>query len=160
MSNSNNPFMDAFKVFTDNNMFSQNKSMLHAMDMNNLVSIQNRNAETMTAANQMIAENMQAIMRRQAEMMQNNATNMFQLVKEVATSTNPEANTNKNSNFAKNTFDNAVSNTKELMEMAMKSNMEMFNFITDKMSENMSECCDQARTTASTVVNAAKKKTA
>jgi phasin family protein len=149
-SQNNNPFMDGFKMFTDGNMFSNNK-MMQMFDMNQMMTIQRRNAEMMSAANQSIAENMQALMRRQAEVMQSGAADMFQMVKEIAISPNPEVGMSKTANFTKNSFENAMSNTREMAEMAVKSGMEMFDMMSKRMADNMSEC-------SNVCMSAAKKK--
>lgn len=145
----NNPFMEYFKSFTENNMMNQNmsnfKMMNMNMDMSNMLGSQRRNAEMMTSMNQVFTENMHSIMRRSAEIMQNISSDMFQLMKDMSTSQNPEASTQKQINFAKHNFDQNVTNVKEIFEMMAKSNMEMFDLMSKNMCENFGEACQMAK---------------
>lgn len=143
-----NPFADAFKAFTDFSAFSNQKAP--AFDMNSLLAAQRRNAETLSTVNQVITESFQAVIRRQAEIMQSNASEVFQLVKEVTTANSPETATAKQTAFAKSALETAISNTRELAEMVSKSNIEVFDVIGRRISENICEA-----TTAATKKKAA-----
>jgi phasin family protein len=145
--------MDAMKLFNNNNFVNQAKSMMQSIDLNNVATIQRRNTETMINANQMIAENTQAIMQRQAEIIQKESQNLFDIQKD-ASSNNIESNMDKGANFVKNMFDNSIDNTRELIERITKSNMELYDYLTKRLSENISEL----NNTAQNVTNNVKKK--
>ena len=139
------PFADYMKMFTDNNMWSnmfnqQNKGSPSMMDMNGMMSMQKRNAEAMSAANQMMMENAQSFMRRQAEIVQAGAADAFQMVKELAISPNPEVSMNKQMHFMKSVVEAAVSNAREMGEMVAKSHLEVFDVLGKRMSDSVSEC--------------------
>ncbi len=135
-------FKDAFKAFGD---FSNNKNF----DLNPLLQAQRRNAEAFSAVSQVLTENMQAVVRRQAEILQSGTTDMLQLVKDVAASPNPEATVAAQTAFAKTSFENAVSNTRELAEMVSKSSIEVFDVFSRKLSDGLTDS-----------LNATKKKAA
>lgn len=154
MFNFNNPFMDVMKLFNNNNFVNQAKSMMQSIDLNNVSSIQRRNTETMINANQMIAENAQAIMQRQIEIIQKESQSLFDAQKENVSNNNIESNIDKSANFVKNIFDNSIDNTRELIERITKSNMELYDYLTKRLSENISEL----NNTAQNVTNNVKKK--
>lgn len=140
--NQTNPFAEAFKSFTDFSAFNAQKTP--AFDVNALISAQRRNAETLSTVNQVLTESFQAVIRRQAEIMQANASDMFQFVKEVTTSNSPETATAKQTAFAKNAIESAISNTRELAQMVSKSSIEVFDVIGKRASENINEVANAA----------------
>jgi phasin family protein len=139
-NNFNNPFMDAFtKMFTDGSMMSANK-MMPMFDMNKMASMQRQNAEMMSAVGQAMTEGMQTMMQMQAKKMQADAADMFQLVKEVAISPNPETGMAKGAAFAKHSFENTMSNISEMSEMSAKAGKEIFEMVSKRMSDSMADC--------------------
>lgn len=164
MANNNNhqhnPFVDAFKMFGEWGSFnpaSFNPASFNPakswnpVDVNNLMAMQRRNVETVSAANQAAAEGLQAIMRRQAEIVQSGASDLFQLIKDMSVSTNHDNAAVKQANFMKTSIESAVSNVRELAEMANKSALEVFDILGNRVAENISECATSG---------AGKKKTA
>ena len=126
-----NPFQDAFKVFTD--------FKAPTADFNQFFSFGRRNVEALTAANQAVAEGAQAVARRQAEILKNNTEEAIQLFRDVYSSKNPEASASKQAEFAKQAFESALSNLREMFEMVSKSNVEAAEVITKRVSEIMNE---------------------
>lgn len=114
-----NPFIDNFKMFMGNKL-ANNQEVL-----NELADVMNKNT--------------QAIMRRQTEMIQKSASDMFQLVREVSSSNTPEAVVTKQADFAKDNVESMMSNVRELANMVVKSNMQMYDLISQGTSENMKE---------------------
>ena len=139
-SQQNNPFAEAFKVFGDWGSSMNSMKSWNSLDMNNFAVMQGRNVETVSAANQAAAEGMQAIMRRQAEIIQSGASELFQLIKDVSVSTSQENAAAKQAAFMKLSVESAVSDARELAEMANKSAMEVFDIIGSRAAENISEC--------------------
>ena len=140
-----NPFADCMKAFSDknmwNNMFHQpSKAQPSMMDVNGMMAMQKRNLEAVSSMNQMMAENVQSLMRRQAEAVQSSASEAFQMVKEMAVSSNPEICVNKQANFAKSSLENVVAHAREMAEMVAKSNFEVFDMLGKRMADAMGEC--------------------
>ena len=132
-----NSFAEMYKNFSENNMMFQK---MPGLDMCQLSSMQKRAAEAMSSVSQVVSQNMQSMMKRQSEIMHSSANDALHFVKEVASSPSAEVGMNKSVSLMKHNFENTSSNARELMDMAMKSGMEMFDMVTKKMSENMSEC--------------------
>lgn len=142
-----NPFIDSFKdAFKKFGELPANQTF----DMNPLLQAQRRNAEVFSAVSQVITESVQAIARRQAEILQAGTTEMLQLAKDVAASSSPETAMATQTAFAKTNFENSLSNTRELAEIVSKSSIEVFDVLSKKLSENVDE----------SLKTAAKKKTA
>jgi phasin family protein len=139
--------MNYTNAFTD--MFK------NTMDFNQLCSTQRRNIEALSAANQVVVEGAQAISRRQAEVMRSSVEDALKASKALMTSTTPETNLTKQADYAKSLFETALSNLREITEMATKSGFEAFDVLTSRAAETLEEVSKAAGTQTS-----AKKKTA
>lgn len=136
MSKQQNP-SDFFKAWTDFKM--------PTFDAGSFTAAQKRNLEALSAANQVVTESIQAISRRQAEVMRTNVENMLKASKEIWTSKSPETNTAKQAELAKSIYESAVSNAREISEMASKSSLEAFDII----SKCTADCiCDASKKAA------------
>ena len=130
----NNPFADAIKAFTDNiSAFTTQKTP--AFDVNSLVSAQRRSAEAFTAASEVFTQGLQAITRRQAEILQDNTSALLQFARDVATSSSPETAAAKHAAFTQGAVGSAISNTRELAQMVSKSGIEVFDVIAENINE-------------------------
>lgn len=141
--------MNYANAFTD--MFKNN------FDYNQILTTQRRNLEAASEASQAIVENAQAISRRQAEIARANVEGALKASKEIFTSGTPETNMAKQAAYAKNAFEGALANLREVSEMAAKSCFEIFDVITSRATESMEELSKASGVASST---AAKKKSA
>src|SRR3954468_21143962 len=112
--NYNNAFADMFK---------------NAFDLNQLFTTQRRNIEALSAANQAVVEGAQAISRRQAEVIREHVEESLKASKDLLTSGTPETNLTKHADFTKSIFESALSNLREITEMATKSGFEAFDVL-------------------------------
>ncbi|MFV9875947.1 MAG: phasin family protein [Rickettsiales endosymbiont of Dermacentor nuttalli] len=137
-NNQHNLFSEVFKSFSDWSNFNPNK--VCPVDVNSLASIQKRNTETISHANKLFTENVHSIMRRNTEIAQENAADLFHLIKDVVVSPNHEYTMSKQAEFVRSAFESTVKNAKELTEMVTKSTMELFDLVGHTVSENLKEC--------------------
>src|SRR5690606_11260562 len=91
-SATNKNYSEFFKAFSD---FS-----VPGVDFNHLFSLQRRNLEALSAANQVVAESVQAISRRQAELLQSQVERFLQTAREVLSSGSPEAGASRQADLA------------------------------------------------------------
>lgn len=123
--------MNYANAFTD--MFKNN------FDYNQVLTTQRRNLEAASEASQAVVENVQAISRRQAEIAREAVEGALKASKDIFTSGTPETNIAKQAAFAKNAFESALSNLREVSEMAAKSCFEIFDVVTSRASESIEE---------------------
>lgn len=120
----NNAFADLFK----NNF-----------DFNQLLSTQRRNIEALSEVNQTIVESAQAISRRQAEVIRENVENALKASKDLMTGGSPETSLTKQGELAKEFFENALANLREITETATKSGFEAFDVLNKRAAETIEE---------------------
>lgn len=141
-----NAFADMFKTDMFKNSF----------DYNQVLTTGRRNLEAASEASQAMVENVQAISRRQAEIARETVEGALKASKDIFTSGTPETNLAKQAAYAKDAFESALSNLREVSEMAAKSCFEIFDVVTSRASESIEELSKAAGASAP----AAKKKSA
>jgi len=120
-----------------NKMVSQYK--LPGVDTDALVASQRRNVEALTSANRAAFEGVQAIAKRQAEILQETMNEVATAFDAVSKSGSPQAAAAKQAELAKEAFEKALANMRELAEMVAKSNEEATQAINGRISETLDE---------------------
>ncbi len=121
-------FMKSFSDFT-----------VPAMDFNSFFALQRRNIEAFSAANQVVSEGVQAISRRQAEIMQAQIEDMLKTAREVLSSGSPEASATKQADYAKALLEQSMVYAREIAEMASKSNVEALDIINKRVVDSLED---------------------
>ena len=114
------------------------------MNMEGAMSMQRKNMEALTTANQLAAEGFQTIARRQAEILKESIEDFTGALKDMMSAGSPENNAAKHADIAKHTFERTLANMRELAELAAKSNAEAFEVINKRMVESIDEMKDMA----------------
>jgi phasin family protein len=139
MAKSGNPFGD----FDFSKMMDPSKMMgdfkVSGVDMDQVVASQRRNLEALTAANQLAVEGMQAIARRQAEILRQMMEEASQAMRDVMSAGSPEDKAARQTELAKEAFKRAISNMRELAEMVAKSQGEAFDVINKRVTDSLDE---------------------
>ena len=149
MANTPNPFLnfDFTKLAGDfnptkmteefTNAFSQFK--LPGVDVNSIVASQQKNLEALTSANQTAIAGIQAIVTRQAEIMQQTMTATASAVEGLTKSGTPQEASAKQADLVKATFEKALTDMTEIAQMVSKSNVEASAAINKRLSESLDE---------------------
>jgi phasin family protein len=117
-------------------MFSNGK--LPSFDVEGAMAAQRKNVEAFTQANQAAIEGVQAIAKRQAEIVREAVETYTNLAKEVA-QLGAEERFAKQAQVAKEIFEQAIANVGELKEIAEKSQAEVTSVISKRVSDNFDE---------------------
>ena len=130
---SGNPFLefDLSKVLGD--------YKLPGLDVESILASQRKNIEAVTAANQLAIEGLQAVLRRQAEIVRSSVEEAGTYVNQVAAAGTPEEKAAKQAELVKVAFEKALSNIKELAELVAKSNTEAADVLSKRVSESLDE---------------------
>ena len=142
-------FGEGMKDFMNPENFTKHFKAMPSFDLSQASDSMKRSSEAFTEAAQVASESAQAIMRRGAEIVQDNASHLFNSMKDIASAGNPENATSRQQQFVQNFMQQAVSNTKELMDMSSKAVMEVFEKVSHHTNHNIS--------TAMAAANKAKK---
>ena len=127
------PFMET--DFTK--IFSEFK--IPGFDIEGLIATQRRNIEAVNAANQLAVEGVQAILRRQTEIMRGMVEESSSALRDLMTSGAPEQKIAQQTELVKGAFEKAIANLRELTEMVAKSNSEAAEILTKRIGEGLTE---------------------
>jgi phasin family protein len=116
-------------------MFNNNNQFFNFETPNYSEAMQ-KNLDAMMKANQVSIENGQAIARRVGEIFQRNIGEAVEATREILSSQNPETAMQKQQDYIKNVTSEVVANSKEVVEMASKSVMEVYDIYSKSFSDN------------------------
>jgi len=109
------------------------------VDWQTLIASQQKNVAALTQANQVLMEGAQAVLQREVEILQKAMAEAAEASRELMQGGDPQANAAKRFEIAKTSFEAAVSNMRELAEMAAKSNREALELINQRALESFDE---------------------
>ena len=133
MANPSFPFLetDFTKIFAE--------FKIPGFDMQSLVATQRRNIEAVNTANQLAVEGIQAVLRRQTEIMKSMVEESSSVLREMMAQGAPEQKIAQQTELVKTAFEKALANLRELTEMVAKSNTEAANVLTKRIGESLTE---------------------
>ena len=118
------------------------------LDAQALVEYQKRNLEAFASANKIALEGAQAVIRRQAEIVRKSVEDASKALSELNAAETPQDKFAKQAELAKEAYEAAVANLRELTEMASKSNGEAADLISTRVSESFGEFTSEFKKTA------------
>jgi phasin family protein len=123
--------------------FDLNKALaqfqIPGVDMEALMTLQRKNIEALTLANQLTSEAMQIVSRRQAELAQESMKEAQGLLNDIAQAGAPGDMVAKQVEIAKNAFDKGIASTRELTDIVTQAQMTAFNVISKRFSDSFTE---------------------
>ena len=123
-----NPFADLAK------MFEQFK--IPGVDMTAIVDARRKDVEALTKVNQAAYESMQAMARKQSEMLAQAMQGAQEAAKQAASGAGDPA---KQTELARKAYEKAVADTKELAEIARKSQAEALAIVSQRANQQVEE---------------------
>ena len=108
------------------------------VDVPALLECERKNIEALTEANRIAFEGWQALMQRQADILKETM--------EQALSSAGQQDANNRLEIARQGFEKALSNMRELAEMAAKSQREAFDVVRKRWEDNVSALASKTRT--------------
>jgi len=108
-------------------------------DIEGLLATQRRNMEAVSAANQLAVEGVQAVIRRQTEILRQTVEESSAALKDVLAVGAPDEKIAQQADLVKAAFEKALGNLRELTEMVAKSNTEAADVLTKRIGESLTE---------------------
>ena len=129
---------DFTKIDTDFSKFAK-QFALPNMDGGEFMAAQKKNLEVMTAANRIALEGMQALARRQAEIVRQSTEEFGKAARELSDSKSFEDTLAKQADLVRDVYEQALANVRELTEMTVKSQSEAAELINARVAEGFDE---------------------
>ena len=110
-----------------------------AFDMEAMMSLARRNMEALAEANRLAAEGMQAIARRQAEIVRDTVNDMRGGATEMMAEGQSGGISPRHADLAKKSLETAMANARELSEMSVRAQQEILDMLGRRMLESIDE---------------------
>lgn len=136
-------FSGLFKTFADWNPFEMMRQ--YSFDMDTVVNKHKRHSENVSDTQRMVVENVQAIAKRQAEVIQENTARMMDCCKRISNMTSPKDVLAEQANFANEAVTCNIRHLQELTDMATKAQMELLQQMGDAVAKNVNENYEQMK---------------
>ncbi|MGF1610168.1 MAG: phasin family protein [Kiloniellales bacterium] len=124
--------------FTDFSKFAKQFGMPN-LNGNDFMAVQKKNLEAVTAANRIALEGLQALARRQAEIVRQSTEDFGKAARELSDSKSFEDTLAKQADLVKDAYEQALANVRELTEMTVKSQSEAVELINARVAEGFDE---------------------
>jgi phasin family protein len=138
-------FPDFSQLYADYNRYFGDFSKLWQngktplFDVEGFVASQRKNVEALTAANQLAFEGVQALVRRQAEIVRENVEELTKITRELTAAGSPEDKLVKQTQLAKEAFENALGHVRELTGLVQKSSSQAVEVLSKRVADNLDE---------------------
>ena len=108
-------------------------------DVEKMIAVQRKNVEALTVANQLAFEGVQAVVRRQAEIVRESVEDLTKMTRELTAVTSPEDRMVRQTEIAKEAFETALGRVRELSGLIQKSSSEAVDALSKRVSPNLEE---------------------
>ena len=112
---------------------------LPGVDVESLVASEKKNLEAVTSANQVAFQGLQAVAKRQAEILQEMMNEASTAVDSLSKAGSPREIVAKSTELAHGAFEHALTNMKQLAELVTKASQEATNTINTRMLASIDE---------------------
>ncbi|WP_157640222.1 phasin family protein [Lamprocystis purpurea] len=131
MSDTKNPFGDFETIFK--------QMKIPGLDMDAMMAAYRKNVEAVTSATRVANEGMLALVKRQAEIVKDALEQVRVVGTELSSAKDAQELAARQAEIAKQTFDKAAANMKELADMMTKSNTASLEIIQTRMNDGLAE---------------------
>lgn len=138
-----NQFQDFFRYFTNG---FQNQS--NPVDFQRISQIQQSTIESLTAANKVLFDGVQKLVKSQSEFMQEQAQVAANIAGKTLSAQTPEAAIDNHTRYAQHYFDANLQNAQNVAKSASDTSVKVFDIINKQAVENLSQFSRAAKKAA------------
>jgi phasin family protein len=109
------------------------------VDVETIVASQRKNIEALTQANKLAFEGLQNVVKRQAEILRQAIDEVTHISKDFAEPGAPHEKAARQAELAKDAFERALINARELTELISKANSDAFDLLNKRFSQSLDE---------------------
>ena len=112
------------------------------LDIEAYIAAQRKNIEALSQANRLAYDGLQAVAKRQIEIVRQSLDQATAAAREVAEPGTPQDKAAKQAELAKTSFERALANLRELGELVTKANTEAFDLLQSRFTQSLDEVRD------------------
>lgn len=137
MTKNSNPFGNPFAEVNFTKFMSELK--MPGIDVDQLADIYRKNVEALTSASQLALEGMQAVAKRQTEILRESMEGYAQLLRDYPTPASPEEAAARHADLAKHTFETNLARMREISAMITNTSNESLEVLNKRISAILDE---------------------
>ncbi len=115
------------------------------LDVEGLMASQRKNIEALTQANKLALEGVQAVFKRQAEILRQAVEEAATAAKDLTDASTPQDKAIRQTELTKDVFERGLANARELSEIIAKSNSEACELLNKRFTQVLDEIKDSIR---------------
>jgi len=112
---------------------------LPGFDLGSMMASQRKNVEALAEANRVTCEGLQAVVKRQGEILRQTLDEAAQAARELTAPGAVPDKATRQAALAKDSFEKALGNARELGELITKTNAEAFDLLRTRFSQSLDE---------------------
>ncbi len=109
------------------------------IDVDTIIANQRKNIEAVSQANRLAYDGLQAVVKRQIEILRQTLDEVALASKEITEPGTAQDKAAKQTELAKDAFERSLSNIRELSEMVAKANSEAFDLLNKRFTQSLDE---------------------
>lgn len=146
-NNQNNSFagnqmFDFMKSFMDPEFYTNSVKNMPQVDMVGFSENMKKATKVLATTNQIATESMQSMMKKNAEILQNNAANFMNVAKGTTNIGDMKQINESQQRCVKLAYESSLHNAKELVNMAFDASMKIFEVLNSNITEQMNQAAD------------------
>ena len=139
MTTNSNQFYDLMKSCMNPEFLTNAMKNPSSVDYSVFTDSMKKNAEILTNTNQKLNENIQSLTKKNTELLQSKASEMFVAIKDAFSTGDVKKVAESQNEYVKSTIENSVNNAKEIIDLTSKASIEIFNLISQSMVAGMNK---------------------
>lgn len=132
----NNPFEYIQSMMNNDGFTKTMNGAISNMDLSSLSEAMRNTAEMFSNSNQITTENMQMILKKSSDNLQKNTSEMYNSMKDAISSGDTGQIIACQQKFIQSTLENNFNNTKEVLELASKTAIDMLTMMQTNLVDN------------------------
>jgi len=141
MTNNTNQFFDLMKSCMNPEFFMNSMKNHASLDHSLFTESMKKNAEVVAATNQKLNENIQSLVKKNTDLLQTKASEMFNAVKDATSTGDVNKIAESHREYVKCTIENSMNNAKEILDLTSKASMEIFALVSQSVSAGVNKTC-------------------
>lgn len=147
----NTQFLDLMKSYMNPEFYMNSVKNMPGMDFASFTGTMQRAMNIFTTTNQIATESMQALVKKNTEILQNNVNNILSSTKEAMSSGDLKHATNCHQQCMKSIYETAMHNAKEMATIAYESSAKILEAVNKNVAENVHHASENMQNAAEKV---------
>lgn len=141
----NTQFLDMMKSYMNPEVYMSSIKNIPNVDFSSVTGTMQRAMNIFTTTNQIAVESMQALIKKNSEILQSNVNNIVNSTKEAMNSGDIKQATDCHQQCLKSIYETSINNAKELANIAYESSAKILEAVNKNVAENVHQTAENVQ---------------